>query len=151
MTTEEGFVCRTGCHWAVFLGPSVVLAVGAAMVGFRALDALPVVAFGLVWQVLSYVGYTRSVLGLTRDRLSIHAGFPLPRSYDLPLDRIDSILFYQPALGSLLDFGKVVVCHGRSRLAIRFVSAPAEFVAEVRARMPRADGLEHQQGAAPGA
>ena len=52
---------------------------------------------------------------------------------DIPLNEIAAIDFYQPALGSMLGFGKIwIVYDGRNRCSIRFVSSPALFVTEVR-------------------
>jgi hypothetical protein len=130
----------------VFLGPSVVLAIGGLLVASRAPDAVGVMAFGLFWGVLSCISYSRSVIGLRQDGLVICAGFPLPRSYRFPLDQIEAVQFYQPALGSMLDFGKVVVRCGRNSRVIRFVSSPAAFVAEVRQRIDSAVPLERQSG-----
>jgi hypothetical protein len=63
----------------------------------------------------------------------INAGFPLLKSYDIPLNKISAIDFYQPSLGSMLDFGKIAIVYGgRSRCIIRFVSSSAKFVTEVR-------------------
>jgi hypothetical protein len=40
--------------------------------------------------------------------------------------------FYQPSLGSMLNFGKIIInCKGKKHCAVRFVSCPAEFVREV--------------------
>jgi hypothetical protein len=40
--------------------------------------------------------------------------------------------YYQPSLGSMLNFGKIIVVYGgKKKCAIRLVSSPAEFVREV--------------------
>jgi hypothetical protein len=40
--------------------------------------------------------------------------------------------YYQPSLGSMLNFGKIIIVYsGKKRCAIRLVSSPAEFVKEV--------------------
>jgi hypothetical protein len=66
----------------------------------------------------------------------MNAGFPLVKSFDITLNKIVAIEFFQPALGAMLDFGKLAIVHdGRSRCIIRFVSSPAEFVTQVRQQM----------------
>lgn len=135
MSKEEGVARRARCHWAIFFGPGIVLAISGLMTASRTHDAGAVLVFGILWGLLSWSGYNRSGMALRSDVLEICAGFPLPRSRDIPLERIESIQFYQPALGSLLDFGKVVVADGTKSTAIRFVASPAAFVTEVRRQM----------------
>jgi hypothetical protein len=74
-----------------------------------------------------------SELGLTQKRVLINAGFLTLKAYDIPLNEIVAIDYYQPTLGSMLDFGKIIIIQNRqSRCIIRFVSSPADFVTEVR-------------------
>jgi len=63
----------------------------------------------------------------------INAGFPLRRTYDIPLNEIVAVDYHQPALGSMLNFGKLIIVdkkHGRA--TIRFVSSPMDFTTKVR-------------------
>ena len=130
---DERIVYRTKCHWAMFLGPIVVIIIGGLALRAQGIHAMALMAFGLVWGVFSYVSLYGSELGLTRTRVLINAGFPLLKSYDIPLNQIAAIDYYQPTLGSMLNFGKIAIVYGgRSRCIIRFVSSPAEFVTEVR-------------------
>jgi hypothetical protein len=130
---DEEIIFRTGCHWAMFLGPALVIIIGGLALGSQGFSAMVLMAFGLVWGVFSSISLQRSEIGLTGKRVLIHAGFPLVKSYDIPLGKIVAIDFYQPSLGSMLDFGKITVVYdGRSRCVIRFVSSPAELVTRVR-------------------
>ena len=133
LTKDEGIICRTKCHWAIFLGPMLVIILGGLAVKSQGIHAVVLMAFGLVWGIFSYVSLDRSEMRLTGKRVLINAGFPLPKFYDIPLNEIAAIDFYQPALGSMLGFGKIwIVYDGRNRCSIRFVSSPALFVTEVR-------------------
>ncbi|HME42618.1 MAG TPA: PH domain-containing protein [Syntrophorhabdales bacterium] len=134
---NEPFLYRTGCHWAIVLGPMLLIIIGGLALKSQGFHAMMLMAFGFIWGVFSYVSLHRSELGLTRKRLLINAGFPLLKSYDIALGKIVAIDFHQPSLGSMLDFGKITIIYGgRSRCVIRFVSSPAEFVTMVRQQMP---------------
>lgn len=130
---DETIVYRTHCHWAIMLGPIVVVIIGALALRSQGFHAIALVAFGVLWGALAYVSLTRSHLLLTGKRLLINAGFPVSKFYDIPLDRITGIDYQQPTLGSMLNFGKIMIVYdGTNRCVIRFVSSPAEFVTKVR-------------------
>ena len=136
LTKDETIIYRTKCHWAMFLGPIVVIIIGGLALQAQGIHAMALMAFGLVWGIFSYFSLYGSELGLTRKRVLINAGFPLLKAYDIPLNKIAAIDFYQPSLGSLMNFGKITIVYGRgARCSIRFVSSPATLVAEVRQRM----------------
>jgi Bacterial PH domain len=133
LTKDETIIYRTKCHWAMFLGPILLIIIGALALKSQGFPAIVLMTFGLVWGIFSYVSLHGSEIALTRKRVLINAGFPLLKSYDIPLSEIVAIDFYQPSLGSMIDFGKIIIVHNRqSRCSIRFVSSPAEFVTEVR-------------------
>jgi hypothetical protein len=133
LAKDETIVYRTTCHWAMFLGPALVIVLGGLTLNSQGFSAIVLMSFGLVWGIFSYVSLYGSDIALTRKRVLINAGLPLRRAYDIPLNTIVAIDYYQPTLGSMLDFGKIIIIHTRqSRCVIRFVSSPAEFVTEVR-------------------
>jgi hypothetical protein len=136
LTNDERILFRTRCHWAMFLGPMLVIIIGGLALKAQGIHAIALMVFGLVWLIFSYISVERSEIGLTRKRVLIHAGFPLLKSYDIPLKAIDAIDFYQPSLGSLLNFGKISIVYGKgSKCRIRFVSSPAELVSVVRQQL----------------
>jgi hypothetical protein len=136
LSKDETIIYRTKCHWAVFLGPMLVIIIGGLALESQGFHAMVLMAFAVVWGIFSYVSFRGSEIGLTRQRVLINAGFPRLKSYDIPLTRIAAIDFYQPSLGSMLDFGKIAIVYdGRSRCTIRFVSSPAVLVTEVRQQM----------------
>ncbi len=133
---DETVIYRTKCHGAMMLGPIVVVIIGCLALRSQGFNAGVLIAFGLIWGALAYNILRRSHLELTRSGVSITAGFPVPVHYDIPTARIEAIDFYQPALGSMLDFGKVlIVDKQRGKSIIKFVSGPAEFVMRVREQL----------------
>ena len=134
--TDEAVIYRTKCHGAMMLGPIVVTIIGCLALRSQGFNAGVLIVFGLIWGALAYNILRRSLLELTRSGVSVTAGFPVPVHYDIPLAKIEAIDFYQPALGSMLDFGKVlIVDKTRRKATIKFVSGPAEFVMRVREQL----------------
>jgi hypothetical protein len=139
-TGDHVILYRTGCHWAILLGPMLLMVIGALALNAQGIHAVALIAFGLVWGTFSYRSFHRSEIALTRETILIHAGFPILKSYEIPLNRVADVGFYQPTLGSMLDFGKIrIACEARRVCSIGFVSSPAEFVTEVRRHIMSVD------------
>jgi uncharacterized membrane protein YdbT with pleckstrin-like domain len=131
-TRNESIVYRAQLHWAILLGPILVILIGGLALKSQGYHAMILIAFGLIWGILSYINLERSEIGLTRDKVIVNTGFPLKKSFDILLDEIIFVDYYQPTLGSMLNFGKILVMDKRKKkYAFRFVAAPAEFVKEV--------------------
>ncbi len=134
--TDEAVIYGAKCHGAIMLGPIVITIIGCLALRSQGFNAVVLIAFGLLWGALAYNILRRSHLELTRSCVSVTAGFPVPVHYDMPLDRIETIDFYQPTLGSMLDFGKIIIIDkARRKSIIKFVSGPAEFVMRVREQL----------------
>ena len=107
--------------------------IGGLALESQGYHAMALIAFGLLWFISSYITLGRSVIGLTRNKIYINVGFPLKRSFDILLNEIVSIDYYQPSLGSMLNFGKIIIVHKeKKKCTFRPVSRPAEFVKEVQ-------------------
>jgi hypothetical protein len=131
--TADKVIYRTGLHWAILLGPALVIFLGWLILKSKGPQAIVVIAFGAVWGLTSVISLRQSQILLTADRLSLHLGFPLRKIYNLPLEEISQIQFYQPTLGALLNFGKIIlVQRTMKRNSFRFVSRPAVLVNEVQ-------------------
>ncbi len=132
VTTNETIVCRAQLHWAILLGPILVIFIGGMALKSQGYHAIILVAFGLIWGIFSYINLRRSEIGLSRNKIFINIGFPLKKSFDILLNEIIFVDYYQPTLGSMLNFGKILVMDKRKKkYAFRFVAGPAEFVKEV--------------------
>lgn len=132
LTNNKTIIHRVQLHWAVLLGPILVIIIGGLALKSQGYHALVLIAFGLVWGAFSYISLHRSEIGLTSNKVIVNVGFPLKKSYDILLNEITFIDFYQPSLGSMLDFGKIMIVYkGKKKCVVRFVSGPAEFVKEV--------------------
>ena len=132
LTRNETIIYRAQLHWAILLGPILVILIGGLALKSQGYHAMALIAFGLVWGIFSYIRLSRSEIGLTRNKVLVNVGFPLKKSFDILLNEIVFIDYYQPTLGSMLNFGKILVMDKRKKkYAFRFVAGPAEFVKEV--------------------
>jgi membrane associated rhomboid family serine protease len=129
---NETSIYRTKYHWAILLGPILVMLIGGLALESQGYHAMLLIAFGLIWGIFSYIRLHTSKIELTRNKVLINTGFPLKKFYDIRLHEITFIDYYQPSLGSMLNFGKImIVYNGKKKCVLRFVSCPADFVKEV--------------------
>jgi uncharacterized membrane protein YdbT with pleckstrin-like domain len=132
-TNNETVIYRARCHWAILLGPILVIIIGGLAFKSQGYNAMILIIFGLVWGTVSYIRLSRTEIRLTRNEVLISAGVLTNKSYDILLNEIMFIDYYQPSLGSMLNFGKIIIVYnGKKKCALRFVSSPAEFVKEVQ-------------------
>ena len=132
LTTNEPTIYRAKYHWAIILGPILVILIGGLALKSQGYHAWALIVFGFIWGIFAYINLQRSDIRLSRNKVLINIGFPLRKSIDILLDEIIFIDYYQPTLGSMLNFGKILVMDKRKKkYAFRFVAAPAEFVKEV--------------------
>lgn len=133
LVENETVIYRAHCHWAILLGPILLVVIGGLALQSQGYHAMILMAFGVLWGICANINLRRSQIVLTKKRLIINVGFPLKRSHDIPLNEITVVDFYQPSLGSMLNFGKLIlVFKEKKKLAVRFISSPAEFVKEVQ-------------------
>ena len=131
--SDETIVHDSRSHWAMLLGPAFVIIIAGLSLQSQGLNAVVLGAFGLAWGFFAYRSMERSHIALTPSRLLVNAGFPVPKSFTIALSEIVAIDYYQPSLGSMLNFGKIMIVYGgKKRLIVRFISAPAELVTKVR-------------------
>jgi uncharacterized membrane protein YdbT with pleckstrin-like domain len=141
----EGSTLSVRLHWAVFLGPAAVFVFGGLSLRAKGLSALVLLAVGVLWGILVWGAYRRSEITLTNDRVRVRTGYLMRRDYDILFTDIAVVDFYQPSLGTLLNFGKLIIVHGKgTRTAVRMVAAPLEFVMELKRRVGRLYGREQE-------
>lgn len=130
---NEAIVYHANRHWALLLGPILIIFIGGLAIKPQGYHGMALVGFGLLWGIFSYISLTRSEMVLTQNKVLMNIGFPLRRSYDIALNEITFVDFYQPSLGSMLNFGKIIILYAnKKKCVIRFVSSPAEFVKEIQ-------------------
>jgi hypothetical protein len=141
--TSEQIVYRTKHHWAVLLGPLFTIFIAGLMAHSGQSQAAVVFAFGFIWGVFSYISLRKSEIVLTRDRLVINVGFPIKRVSDISLNDITVFDFYQPSLGAMLNFGKIILVYeGKKKRVFRFITRPAALINEVHKQINAARRLK---------
>jgi uncharacterized membrane protein YdbT with pleckstrin-like domain len=140
---KERVAYRTKLHWATLLGPGVLIVLAGLWIPSKGMSALTLLVLGVIWGVLSTISLQNSEIGITGRRLLLRVGFPLRRTCDIPLEKIQMVDIYQPSLGKFLNFGKIIIqsADGK-RYAFRMIASPIEF----RDELARQVNLMRQQG-----
>jgi len=132
LKVDEKLAFITGLHWATLLGPTTLMVIAGLSLPTKGISALILLLIGVLWGLFSTVSLQTSEIAITDRRLIIRVGFPLRRTYDVPLDQIDMVDVYQPSLGKILNFGKIILGFtGKGRGAFRMVASPLEFRAHL--------------------
>jgi len=130
---KEQVIYRTGLHRAMFLGPAIIMIIGGISIPSRGISALIILIIGVVWAITSIISYRGSEFTITNDRVIANYGFPWKRKYDIPLTAIEYIDTHQPALGAILNFGKVIIKRKTGLVhSIRMMPKPIEFAKHVQ-------------------
>ena len=130
---NERVVYQTRLHWALFLGPAMVIVIGGLSFPAKGMRALILIAIGLAWGIISYFKYNRSLIRVTNKRVLIRSSFLVKKSFTISLSDISFVDFYQPSLGAILNFGRITLLHGgKMKSVFRLVASPGDFVAAVR-------------------
>ena len=126
---------ETGCHWAILLGPLLLTFLGVLSLS-QGRAALVVIAFGVLWILTSLHYLTKLEIALTDNEVVVRPGLPWMKSRQLKFADVIAFDFYQPSLGSMLNFGKVIIVDKQKKKYIyRFVAAPAQLVQEAHQRI----------------
>lgn len=127
---DEDVVYLARLHWVLFVGPLVLLLVAltlGSIFNYKLLQ--PVIIFSVIfawaWGALVWITYRFSSLTIKKKQLILRTGFLVRQTVDIPLARIESIDIRQTILGSLLQYGSLVITGtGGSRQMIHNISKP---------------------------
>jgi uncharacterized membrane protein YdbT with pleckstrin-like domain len=127
---EEDVVYVARLHWILFFGPlSLLLGSLAVYYVFEYRSLQPLMIFGALfawaWGALVWVTYQFSSLTIKKKQLILRTGLLVRQTVDIPFTRIESIDIRQTILGSLLQYGSlVIVGTGGSRQYIHNLAKP---------------------------
>ncbi len=117
-------------HWIVFSGPcSLLLFAMGLYVWFPGTHARAYVLFfalfSLLWAAMVWVNYQFSSLTIKKKQLIWRTGLLVRYTIDIPLTRIESLDIRQTVLGSLLQYGSLLIIGtGGSRQLIHYLAKP---------------------------
>ena len=133
---NERIVYQIRLHWVLFLGPLMLIIIGGLSFPAKGLSAIVLAIIGIAWGVISYIKFNYSYIRVTNKRVLIRVGFLVRQPYSISLSDISYVDFYQPSLGSMLNFGKITIVHGtKFKSVFRMVSSPGELVTAVRGQL----------------
>lgn len=134
--TGEPALYSTRRHWAVFFPPFTLLIFAGLSAPSKGLNAWIIIGISLVWIVFTSLGYQVSEFRLTRTRILITVAFPRRKTSVIPLSTVRTVDLYQPALGKLLDFGRVrLICKDGSARYLRMINGPHALTAKISGLM----------------
>ena len=131
---DEKILCAAKWHWINYILPVLFIVAGIFFIigSFADIDDLwYLIILGILSGIIGYVGILemkKYEFVLTNKRIFIKQGIILRWSYELRLEKLESIQVYQGIIGRLLNFG-IVLVHGvgASRGIAGMLVAPLEF------------------------
>lgn len=131
----EATICEGRLHWAIFLGPALLILFGGLSVPAKGTPALGLVGMGLAWMVLSYRRWSSSSIRVTDRRIVICTSFLSKRFSSVPIGEISNVDVYRPSLGAILNFGKITIIQGgKTKIVVRMVASPDEVITALQGR-----------------
>ena len=125
---HDNIVYEARLHWILFLWPALLLCfsiyIGMNFWQLRQV-AYFIAAFSLMWELMVWVTYCFSYLIIKPTQVILCTGFWVRKTMDIPLNKIESIDISQSILGSLMQYGSLVITGtGGSRQIINYVNKP---------------------------
>lgn len=118
----------TRLHWIIFFGP---------LLGFCAPIALQIylpqlaelnlflLCFALLWLGMTWVTYYFSSITIKKKQVILRTGVIVRQTVDIPLSKIETIDIRQSILGSILQYGALVITGtGGTKHLINYIHRP---------------------------
>jgi uncharacterized membrane protein YdbT with pleckstrin-like domain len=126
LTDDEEVLYRTKPHWIIFtpalgwlflaililfLGPRYAFSDMAIYGTYSLLDILAtlILIIALISAFRAFITYQNSEFAITNQRILMKVGFISRASYEILLQRVESIQIFQSAIGRMLNYGTIVV------------------------------------------
>ncbi len=125
---DQNIIHLARLHWILFVWPVLfffaMLYVGLNVYPFH--DVGLVLAFvGLVWAAMVSINYSVSSLTIKKNHVILRTGFLVQQTLDIPMTKIESIDIRQSILGSILQYGQLVITGtGGTRQYINYINKP---------------------------
>lgn len=112
MLKEDNTIHQARLHWIIFLWPLFFLTlplIGEYYFPQFYLVALGILGFGLVWLLIAWVTWQVTSLTIKPKQVILRSGFLVRYTTDIPLAKIESMDIRQSILGSLLNYGSLLI------------------------------------------
>lgn len=110
MSDENLYQCRL--HWIIFVRPWMLLLIPSLASYFGLSNKITWLLFLLVvagWLLVEMVRYAFTLVTIKPKNVVIQSGFLIQQTLDFPMQRIESIDIRQTIIGSLLNYGDIVI------------------------------------------
>ena len=126
--TENTIIYQARLHRILFFWPVfllfIIVYIGVRFDAFRG----PSYIMGLValiWGVMIWLTYHFSLLTIKKKQVILCTGILVRQTIDIPMNKIESIDIRQSLLGSLLQYGSLVITGtGGTRQYVNFIAKP---------------------------
>lgn len=126
--TDNAIVYQARLHWILFFGPVALVALAWTINYYlRAPYELGWVigAIAVIWEFVVWLTYHFSFLNIKKNRIVMCSGILVRQTVDIPMDKIESIDIRQSILGSIFQYGSLVITGtGGTRQSINFLNKP---------------------------
>ena len=127
-TMSDNDVYFTRLHWIIFCWP--ILSLCGALTVQLLIDPLREVswlleAFALLWIGMTWVTYYFSSITIKKKQVILRTGVLVRQTVDIPLSKIETIDIRQSILGSIFQYGSIVITGtGGTRHLINYLYRP---------------------------
>lgn len=125
---DDNIIYQARLHWIIFVWPTLLLLIvlGLSWQWPELQIIWAILGFcSIVWLLLVWGTYHFSWLTIKKKQVILCNGILIRQTIDIPLNKIESVDIRQTILGSLLQYGSLVITGtGGSRQAIDFLSKP---------------------------
>jgi membrane protein YdbS with pleckstrin-like domain len=125
---DKNIIYQARLSWVLFVWPLLMLCVAAYLgIRYSALHqpSLILAAVGIIWFLVTWVTYQFSSITIKKKQIMLRTGFLVRKTVDIPLNKIESVDIRQSILGSILQYGSLVITGtGGTRQLINFLDKP---------------------------
>ena len=121
-------VYQARLHWVIFLGPSALLMFAFGLICYTPLPhsvGFSFAGIAVLWECSVGLTYHFSFLNIKQNRVVMCSGIIVRQTLDIPMNKIESIDIRQSILGSILQYGSLLITGtGGTRQYIDIISKP---------------------------
>ncbi|NDH08020.1 MAG: PH domain-containing protein [Gammaproteobacteria bacterium] len=115
-------------HWVIFLKPFLILLIPIAIDFTGIHDQRPFLIFLAIfaaWIIGELVRFIFTTLSIGENNVIYQTGFFVQKTIDIPMHKIESIDITQSLIGSILNYGDIIITGtGGTRQIIKAIEQP---------------------------
>lgn len=125
---EKDIIYVAKLHWIIFVAPICMLILfmylGAEYWQLREVSVFMIVS-ALLWSFMTWITYQFSSLTIKKTQVILRTGFLVRQTFDIPIGRIESIDIKQSVIGSIFQYGFLLITGtGGTRNSMNFIANP---------------------------